>query len=130
MKNGFLALAEFDKTANGGNSDGVIDNNDSVFGNLRLWQDLNHNGILESSELHKFSDFGLKILFLDFKLSKKTDEYGNEFKYRLKSKTQRMRNWGAGLGMCSCSVPGIETYKLEEQKSLAVSFLNRSLVLV
>jgi hypothetical protein len=86
MKNGFLALAEFDKTANGGNSDRVIDNNDPVFGNLRLWQDFNHNGISESSELHKFSDFGLKILFLDFKLSKKTDEYGNEFKYRAKVK--------------------------------------------
>jgi hypothetical protein len=42
--------------------------------------------ISESSELHKFNDFGLKILFLDFKLSKKTDEYGNEFKYRAKVK--------------------------------------------
>ena len=94
MKNGFLALAEFDKTANGGNSDGVIDNNDSVFENLRLWQDLNHNGISEASELHKLNDFGLKVLFLDFKLSKKTDEYGNEFKFRAKVKDTK----GAQLG--------------------------------
>ena len=96
MKNGFLALAEFDKTANGGNSDGVIDNNDSIFGNLRLWQDLNHNGISESSELHKFSDFGLRVLFLDFKLSKKTDENGNEFKYRAKvrdTKDAQLGRW-------------------------------------
>ena len=86
MKHGFLALAEFDKTEHGGNRDGVIDNNDSVFANLRLWQDLNHNGVSESSELHTLSDFGLKVLFLDFKMSKKTDEYGNEFKFRAKVK--------------------------------------------
>lgn len=89
-----LALAEFDKTANGGDGNGVIDNNDSVFRNLRLWQDLDHNGISESTELHNLSDFGLKVIFLDFKLSKKTDEYGNEFKYRAKVKDTH----GAQLG--------------------------------
>ncbi|HEX8195966.1 MAG TPA: hypothetical protein VF571_07245 [Pyrinomonadaceae bacterium] len=51
MKNGFLALAVYDKTANGGNNDEKITVDDNVFTSLRLWQDMNHNGVSESSEL-------------------------------------------------------------------------------
>ncbi len=78
-RNGFWALTGLDS-----NGDGKIDGEDPIFSSLRLWQDINHNGKSEPSELHQLKDLGVTTIDLKYRESGRRDRYGNMFRYRAK----------------------------------------------
>jgi hypothetical protein len=83
-RNGFLALAEYDKIANGGNDDLTINAADGIYTSLRLWQDANHDGLSQPEELHPLPALGVGGITLGYRELRRRDRYGNEFRYRAK----------------------------------------------
>jgi len=86
--NGFVALAMFDE-----NHDGWIDKYDSVYRRLLLWVDSNHDGISQPGELHSLDWGGVDGISLDYRMSKRTDQYGNNFRYRGAVRGRDVSRW-------------------------------------
>ncbi len=61
--NGFQALSALDKDANG-MSDGVFDANDVAYSELRIWRDLNQDGVSQSNELLSLAESGVSAINL------------------------------------------------------------------
>jgi hypothetical protein len=57
--NGFAALAELDS-----NADGKFDLNDAQYASLRIWRDMNQDGISQADELQTLADSGVKSISL------------------------------------------------------------------
>lgn len=97
--NGFLALAVFDLPDNGGNRDGMINKHDAIYSSLRLWRDVNHNGISEPGELSTLASAGIKAINLNYKESQRYDLLGNLFRYRSKivSRNARAGRWAVDV---------------------------------
>jgi hypothetical protein len=53
-KDGFDALAELDS-----NGDGLVDAKDAAFASLRIWRDLNQDGVSQKDELKSLADSGI-----------------------------------------------------------------------
>ena len=60
------ALSYFDKAANGGNNDGYLTSADSVWRELKIWQDANQDGITKDGELKTLSSLGITRLALGY----------------------------------------------------------------
>jgi hypothetical protein len=58
--NGFAALADLDS-----NGDGNIDAQDEIFDQLRIWRDLDQDGVSDPGELQSLADAGIASIGLD-----------------------------------------------------------------
>lgn len=70
--NGFESLRRYDD-----NGDGVIDENDAVYDQLRLWRDLNGDGVNQVGESIGFAEAGIRSVDLGYDEEYELDGYGN-----------------------------------------------------
>lgn len=74
--NGFKALAQYDDS-----HDGLIDEHDTIWSQLLLWRDWNHDGISQPSELTPVTASSWKAISLDHHWTGRRDSWGNTFRY-------------------------------------------------
>jgi len=72
--NGYLALAKYDE-----DRDNLITRHDEIYRKLRLWNDLNRDGVSEASELFSLEEMKIAVIDLSYdKRYKEEDAYGNQ----------------------------------------------------
>jgi hypothetical protein len=84
--NGFVALGFAEHPSYGASiADRVIDAQDAIFAKLLLWRDVNHNGVSEPEELQPVTTSSLVAISKEYRLSKRRDRHGNEFRQKGKA---------------------------------------------
>lgn len=83
--NGYVALAEFDISTMGGNGNGVIDAGDSIWSELYLWVDADHDGTSDEPELLSLAAAGVIEIGTKYTRSNRSDKYGNLFRFKAKT---------------------------------------------
>jgi hypothetical protein len=88
--NGFNALSVFDT-----NGDRVITSADPIFGSLKLWIDLNHDGISQPDELEPLAPSPIQSISLNYREARRRDSHGNVFRYRarVEARTPVVGEW-------------------------------------
>lgn len=71
--NGFEALKELDT-----NGDGLISEEDQQFSDLKVWKDLNYDGVSEESELFSLSEVGVTSISVEYQNESTSLEDGSE----------------------------------------------------
>ena len=73
-KHGYEALANLDS-----NKDGIIDINDKDFNKLRIWQDINKDGVSQINELRTLDELNIKSLNLNY--NEVNQDYGKQINF-------------------------------------------------
>jgi hypothetical protein len=79
--NGFVGLAQYDARELGGNDDGLITADDAVWPQLRIWLDLDADGVATIAEMRTLGSFGLTALETIPKMRRYFDPAGNLIPY-------------------------------------------------
>ena len=78
---GFIALAELDELAFGGDGDGQLGSGDLAYSELCVWLDANHNGLSETGELRSLEEAGVVSVETSYDTYPRRDSAGNLFLY-------------------------------------------------
>lgn len=82
---GYIAMAQLDSPALGGNGDGYLGPEDAAFRNLRVWVDANHDGVSQPEEIMTLEEAGIVRLAYDYVETRRQDSNGNLFRYKSKA---------------------------------------------
>ena len=79
--NGFVGLAQYDARQLGGNDDGLITAADAIWPQLRIWSDVNADGVSTYDEMRTLRSFGITALGTIPKMRRHVDASGNLIPY-------------------------------------------------